>query len=204
MVKCTIAPRGNSRIMSKGMVIFDLDGTLTVPVLDFDAIRAELGLGPGPVLESLARLDDDARRAAEVVLRRHESAAALGSVLQPGAAETIRELRARGWPVAILTRNTQEWTEVVLAKHGVTVDGLCTRDDGVVKPSPEPVLRLCERAGRDPRASWMVGDHLFDILSGRSAGARTVLLLGPATMEEWEAEADHTIASLPELLVLVQ
>jgi len=28
-------------------VIFDLDGTLTEPLLDFDAMRAEIGLAPG-------------------------------------------------------------------------------------------------------------------------------------------------------------
>ena len=37
--------------------IFDLDGTLTVAVHDFDAIRAELGLPVGrPILEELATL----------------------------------------------------------------------------------------------------------------------------------------------------
>ena len=40
-------------------VIFDLDGTLTEPVLDFDAMRAEIGLPEGvPILEQL----DGARR----------------------------------------------------------------------------------------------------------------------------------------------
>ena len=189
--------------MARGIVIFDLDGTLTIPVLDFNAIRAEANLRPGPILESLAELADDERRAAEAILRRHESAAAHGSKLQPGAADTIHELRERGWPVAILTRNAREWTEVVLDKHGVKVDALCTRDDGVIKPSPEPVRLLCARAGRYPADSWMVGDHLFDILSGRAAGAHTALLLGPATEEAWKTKADYTIESLPELLDLV-
>ena len=35
-------------------VIFDLDGTLTEPVLDFDAMRAEIGLPEGvPILEHI-------------------------------------------------------------------------------------------------------------------------------------------------------
>ena len=33
--------------------IFDLDGTLTVPELDFAAIRAEMGIAEGPILEEL-------------------------------------------------------------------------------------------------------------------------------------------------------
>ena len=38
-------------------VIFDLDGTLTEPVLDFDAMRAEIGLTGGTILEQLEQLD---------------------------------------------------------------------------------------------------------------------------------------------------
>jgi len=37
-------------------IIFDMDGTLTVPVLDFDRIRSEIGLPAGPILESLLAL----------------------------------------------------------------------------------------------------------------------------------------------------
>ena len=39
-------------------VIFDLDGTLTVPTLDFDAIRADIGAGDGPILEYLQGLPE--------------------------------------------------------------------------------------------------------------------------------------------------
>ena len=39
-------------------VIFDLDGTITEPYLDFDAIREEIGLGKngGPVLEAMEKM----------------------------------------------------------------------------------------------------------------------------------------------------
>ena len=49
-------------------MIFDLDGTLTEPVLDFDAIRAEIGLPEGvPILEHLDVLDGAGRARAEAV-----------------------------------------------------------------------------------------------------------------------------------------
>ena len=54
-------------------VIFDLDGTLADSLLDFDAIRAEIGLAPGlPILEQLADVDAAARDRAEIIMRRHE------------------------------------------------------------------------------------------------------------------------------------
>ena len=57
-------------------VIFDLDGTLADPLLDFDAIRAEIGLAPGlPILEQLADATPAARARAEEIMRRHERTA---------------------------------------------------------------------------------------------------------------------------------
>jgi HAD superfamily hydrolase (TIGR01509 family) len=185
------------------MIIFDLDGTLTVPVLDFDAIRAEIGLPPGPILESLDRLDQDRRDAALAVLHRHEERAAHESMLQIGARETIEDLRNMGFPIAVLTRNARRWARVVFEKHGLKIDALRTRDDGVIKPSPEPITRLCAENGADPAASWMVGDHLFDLQSGNAAGCLTVLMVGDGALPDYIDHADHVITALPALVDLV-
>ena len=40
--------------------IFDLDGTLTIPQLDFEGSRKEMGIAAGPILEELELLDDEA------------------------------------------------------------------------------------------------------------------------------------------------
>ena len=186
-----------------GAVIFDLDGTLTRPFLDFDAIRAELGLPPGPILEAMSRMTAPDRQRAEVVVHEHERRAAEQAELQPGACETIDHLRSRGFPVAILTRNSRISTGTVLNRFAIRVDAIRTRDDGVVKPSPEPVLALCRTLGVDPRASWMVGDYLFDIQAGRAAGATTILLQVDDAPPSFAGEADHVIQSLPEVLAVV-
>lgn len=185
-----------------GMVIFDLDGTLTVPVLDFDLMRAEMGIASGPILEALDRMAAADRERAERVLHRHEEAAATESVLRPGAARCLELLRSGGWPVAILTRNARRWTQVVLDRHGLTVDACWTRDDGEVKPSPHAILQLCRRCGREPCQSWMVGDHLFDIQCGQAAGCRTVLVVD-GDPPVYAGDADHVISDLGELARLV-
>jgi HAD superfamily hydrolase (TIGR01549 family) len=184
------------------MVIFDLDGTLTVPVLDFDLMRAEMGIASGPILEALDRMDAAERERAEHVLHRHEEAAATGSVLRPGATDCLESLRSGGWPVAILTRNARRWTQVVLERHRLTVDACWTRDDGEVKPSPHAILELCRRCGREPVRSWMVGDHLFDIQCGRAAGCRTVLVVDDET-PPYAEQADHVIRELETLVELI-
>ena len=185
-----------------GLMIFDLDGTLTVPVLDFDAIRAELGIASGPILEAMAKMTDRQRAWAETVLQRHEADAAHGSILQDGAAETLTALRDRGHRIAILTRNTRRWTQVVIQKHSLTIDAVRCREDGAIKPSAEPILALCEETGCAAQSTWMIGDHLFDIESGRQAGCTTALLVNQGRVPDYAARADHVIHRLPELLEL--
>lgn len=186
-----------------GAVIFDLDGTLTLPNLDFDAIRAELHLPPGPILEAMSQMSDAQRRRAEVIVETHEERAARDAELQPDARETIEALRHRGFPVAILTRNSRKSATTVMEAFDIRVDALRTREDGAVKPSPEPVRELCHILGASPQSSWMVGDYLFDIQAGRSAGATTILLQVADEPPPYAAEADYVVRSLREVLDVV-
>lgn len=188
----------------RSAVIFDLDGTITQPYLDFDRIRAEVGLPAGrPILEALDTLSDSDRAQAERVLDRHEQQAAEQSTLNEGARETIAELRDRGYPVAILTRNVRRWTRFILAKHDIDVDLIRCREDGAIKPSPVPIRDICRTLDADPRESWVVGDHRFDMICGREAGARTVLLLSAPDRSDFAELADHVVRTLPEIMPLV-
>jgi len=187
----------------RSAVIFDLDGTLTKPYLNFDAIRAEIGLPPGPILESLEAMDEPSRAEAERILLRHEWDAARNATLHDGAVEIVAACRARGFPTAILTRNARPTVDHVLRSHGIIVDAIRTREDGAIKPSPEPVLSICAELNVDPTASWVVGDFLFDILSGRRAGTRTVLMIGDADFPAFSDQADFVIRRLSELLPIL-
>lgn len=187
------------------IVIFDMDGTLTRPLLNFDLIRAEIGLGKGPVLEAVQALPPDRRPRAEAILQRHEDQAAAASELQPGAATVVASIRAAGIPAVLMTRNTRRSVDVVLARHGLTFDLIWTREDGPMKPSPEPILEICRRLNTDPRRSWAVGDFHYDILCGAAAGSRTVLLVNDRDAPpDWATEADEVIYDLVELLDLLK
>ncbi len=188
--------------VSRSAIIFDFDGTITKPYLDFDAIRREIGV-EGLVLEAIAKMDAADRERAEAVLLRHEREAALNATLHEGAVDVINTCRARGHPVGIVTRNARPSVDLVLCNQGLTVDALRTREDGAIKPSPEPVLSICDELGADPQESWMVGDHLLDIETGRAAGCRTVLIIGDREWADFADQADHVIQRLPELLDLV-
>lgn len=185
-------------------VIFDLDGTLTRPHLDFEAIRAEIGLSAGPILESIAEMDPAAAERAMSILQRHEWVAAENAVLHEGAVEVVDKCRAMGHSVGLLTRNTRLVVDHFIDVHGFSFDAIRTRDDGAIKPSPAPVLSICDEVGAAPSRSYMVGDFLFDILSGSAAGAKTVLMVGDDPLPEFAGRADHVIRRLGELIAILR
>lgn len=185
-------------------VIFDLDGTLTVPLLDFDAIRDEIGLAPGlPILEQLAGADEGAKRRAEAILERHELDAIARATLADGCDELLALLRARRVPFGILTRNTRLAVRRFVDRFAIEVAGAFTREDGPPKPSPAGVLALCGNFGVAPPQTLTVGDFKFDVLAGRAAGSRTALVTPepPQNLDEW-GPPDLVVASLRDLLPL--
>lgn len=53
-------------------VVFDLDGTLTVPVLDFARMRRETGILHGDILVELEKMDTENRKRCEAIIERIE------------------------------------------------------------------------------------------------------------------------------------
>ncbi|MCG8406121.1 MAG: HAD family hydrolase [Phycisphaerales bacterium] len=185
------------------IVIFDMDGTLTRPNLDFDRIREEIGLGieDEPILEAMSRMTPGDRARTQAILQRHEDKAAAESQLQPGAAEVVSTVRASGIPAVLMTRNSRRSVGMFNHRHRIEFDLTWTREDGPMKPSPEPVIEICRRFEVDPADAWVVGDFHYDIRCGAAAGSTTVLLLDPESKKpDWADEADFIIYELPELL----
>lgn len=155
-------------------VLFDMDGTLTEPMLDFPRIKREMGIGERPILEAMADMSAEERAAAEVVLHRHEEEAARLSRLNPGCREVLALLDAQGVRRALITRNCRSSVHTVLSTHGLAINVLISREDAPPKPDPEPLYRACRQLEVAPEDVWMVGDGEFDVQAGLNAGARTV------------------------------
>ena len=63
--------------MSLHAMLFDLDGTLTRPLLDFPSMKREIGLSPDSfILEALEAMTPEERHRAMVIVERHEQEAA--------------------------------------------------------------------------------------------------------------------------------
>ena len=186
-------------------VLFDLDGTLTRPNLDFDALRAEIGVRDRrPILEWLAGQTDTVRERAWEIIHRHELEAARTAQLAEGARELLAAIAELGLKTALVTRNSRRSVELVLRRLGLDFDAVVTREDCAPKPSPEPVLECARRLGLLPEETLVVGDFYFDIQSGLAAGARTALVgassAPPFPGSDPPPEADHVVNSLRELI----
>ncbi|HWI39992.1 MAG TPA: HAD family hydrolase [Verrucomicrobiae bacterium] len=187
--------------------IFDLDGTLTVPVHDFAAIRQELGIPDGgDILEHVASAPAESAVLMRERLRLIEDELALRTRPAEGALALLQALRRNGARMGVLTRNTREVAlrtlELIGAADCFPEQDVLGRDEARPKPDPDGILALAGRWGADPAATVMVGDYLYDLQAGRRAGATTVHVeRGP--VPRWPELADVVVAGLDELAMLV-
>jgi len=203
-------------------VLFDFDGTLTLPeAIDFAALRASLGVPPGsPILEYIASLPSALdRERKHSLLAQWEEAAARASLPNAGAEELLSHLKERGLAAAILTRNTRRSVELALGNfrstHVTDFAAVVTRE-AKARPKPEPdgVYIAAALLKVQPSELLVVGDFVYDIAAGKAAGARTVLITNGADAARAaaatrarvgaavpfvDAAPDHVITTLAEL-----
>lgn len=191
--------------MSIKAVIFDLDGTITQPYFDFDAIREEIGLArdSGPLLESMEKMTPQLRQKAEKILYKHEQNAVIESELNAGAKHTLSRLRASGIYIGILTRNQRANAHAIASKHNLHFDAVIGREDGPAKPDAFGVLELCRQFDVKPQETILVGDYLFDLLCAKAAGAYAVLLTNHHQADDFAEHADFCIENISGILEII-
>lgn len=198
------------RIFAARHWVFDLDGTLTVPSHDFDAIRRALDIAPeADILEHLASLPADVAREKHAWLFDHERTLARAARPATGAVELVSHLHEKGVRLGILTRNARELACLTLEAIGLSWaferESVLGREDAAPKPRPDGLLRIAETWQVSPSALVMVGDYRFDLECGRRASASTVLVNLPEN--PWPELADHhapSCSALHALLVAVR
>lgn len=182
--------------------VFDLDGTLTIAVHDFAAIRRALGTRDDEdILAHIAALpvhEADAKRA---WLLGHERGLALISRPAIGAVALVRSLAARGCRLGILTRNLRELALLSLEAIGLAdcfdPADVLGREDAPPKPDPAGLHRLAEHWAIEPAQLTMVGDYAYDLACARAAGAQAVLVNLPEN--RWPDLAHWHFADCGEL-----
>jgi HAD superfamily hydrolase (TIGR01549 family) len=180
-------------------IIFDLDETLVASGLDFDLMRAEMRLPSSvPLLEAIAELSTEEQGRCNEILNRHEGAGAARAELIPGVKDFLRRLSERGLRQAVVTRNSRALVVPLLARLGLEMNPVLTRDDGPVKPDPAAILEICRVWQTYPTRTVVIGDYRFDLEMARQAGAKSVLFLGKRAgqpLPAWASMADLVLAS---------
>jgi HAD superfamily hydrolase (TIGR01549 family) len=185
-------------------LLFDMDGTLTCPYLDFPRMKEEMGIPlDEPILEAMARMDDVQRDRASAILLQHEETAAAQSALNAGCRELLDRVQRLQIPTALITRNSRASVRTVLERHSLSMKVLITRQDGPAKPDPAPLRLACARLGVECADAWMIGDGRYDVQAALAAGARAVWLSHGAQRAFPEAPW-RTVADLGELAALLQ
>ncbi|MCD6335156.1 MAG: HAD-IA family hydrolase [Candidatus Latescibacteria bacterium] len=181
-------------------VIFDMDGTITVPYIDWKALRAEIRAREGSTLiEYIESLDADERKWATGVLERFENEAAMHSELNDGVRELLNLLKIRGIKTALVTNNNGQSMRLVLEKHGLSFNVNLSREDGRIKPSADLVLKAMAQLDLDREEVVLIGDGRYDLWASEEAGIPFILLRHPDT------KMDHhpAVTSLGEVASLL-
>jgi HAD superfamily hydrolase (TIGR01509 family) len=151
-------------------VIFDLDGTLVSSTLDFPTMCKEVGCVPGhDILEYAKTLSGNDRQKVEQIIYNHEMRDAESAGVIEGVHDTLESLKQANIDIAIVTRNSAEATNMKLARAGLTVEYVVTREQAPPKPAPDALLQVAARWQHVPRDCVYVGDFRYDLEAARNA-----------------------------------
>ena len=126
------------------------------------------------------------------------------SALYPGVMETLEYFKLKGFTIALLTTKSQEQAENVLRYSKIrdyfsSVNG---RNPGSeLKPSPVPLLHICESVNIPVTQTMMIGDSELDVQCGKNAGATTcAVTYGYRTLEQLTKEKpDFMVDSIKDI-----
>ncbi len=178
------------------LLIFDWDGTLMdsadkivrcfqaaghdcgLLALKDETIRRTIGLGVTEALSRLLPEADQAARAA-VAARYREHFLHLNDTampLFPGVMSGLRDLRARGYRLAVATGKSRQGLEAAFNVSGLAdlFDVSRCADEARSKPDPLMLTQILAATGVPAGRALMVGDTSYDIEMAARAGIASV------------------------------
>lgn len=181
-------------------VIFDLDGTLVDSALNFSSMCDDIGWPRGTaLLERLAELQDaNESDRVQQIIRQHELRGAHQARWMPGAEQCLQKLVKARIPLALLTRNMREATQLTIARLSIPIQRVLTREDCAPKPDPTGLLQFAAELQLPVHQMMYVGDYVFDLQTAANAGMPSCLYLNKLN-EHFAAQATWTFRHFDEL-----
>ena len=191
-------------IKQKKFWIFDMDGTLTLAVHDFPAIKKELGTPLDmDILQGISLMSEEEAEKAYRQLQEIEFRLASIGKKSPGTAELLHVLEANERYLGILTRNNQiNTTETLRASEldkFFLKEYIISRDDAQPKPNPEGIYILLDKWKASPNDAVMVSDCIFDLSQSKGRFAH-YLYVDPTGEFVFRDQADFCVKQLGEVL----
>jgi len=127
--------------------------------------------------------------------------------LYPDVEKTLSDLKKDGKKIALLTTKSQDQAQNILHHFGLDkyFDEIMGRRNGIeVKPSPEPLLHICNSLSVLPTQTMMIGDSELDVQCGKNAKTKTCAVTwGYRSKNILEKEKpDYIVEKIYELLLL--
>ena len=216
--------------MSKGLIIFDFDGTLgntrrnivttmqmainelQLPYRSEDECASTIGL---PLAGCFKTMFPDLEesfisRCAETYRRIfNENLLTIKPEAFPGVVATLSALKERDYTLTIASSRSRNSLKELTYDMGIAdyISYILGADDvKEAKPKPEPVLKTLAAMHFNAGETLVVGDMAVDILMGANAGAKTCgVTWGNGTKNELEnAGATFIIDRMEEILEIVE
>ncbi|GER40498.1 phosphoglycolate phosphatase [Striga asiatica] len=203
-------------------VVFDMDGTLTVPVIDFPAMyRTVLGeqeyvriKSENPsgidILHHIETWSSDKQKRAYEIIADFEKQGLDRLQIMPGASELYGFLDSKNIRRGLITRNVKDAVDLFHRRFGMIFCPALSREFRPYKPDPAPLLHICSNWEVQPNEVMMVGDSLKDdVVCGKRAGAFTCLLdetgrYDSPQYQNFEYKPDYKVSSLVEVHKLLE
>lgn len=180
------------------LIIFDLDGTLVDAYAainsSFNYVLARLGLKPqrADVIRRSVGWGDrnllkpyvpegDLELALRLYRKHHKHSLLKHARLYPHAGLLLRQLRAKGYKLAVASNRPTEFS-LILLRHLRLMDlfdyVLCADKLKYGKPNPEILNKIIMRFGFKKSQVLYVGDMAIDAQAGRRAKVKTIIVTG--------------------------
>lgn len=204
-------------------LVFDLDGTLVkshkniydATVHSFNQLKVKFNLPEDEFNKKIGHHFEDIFNDFGIVVEDFEEFINVykkayfeyidSSELYENVEETLDELKAREFKIALLTTKGQDQADKIINHFNLSHNFdyiMGRRPDIAHKPAPDMLLKVCEELNSDPKNTLMVGDTEMDILCGKNAGSKTCgVTYGYRTKEDVKnLNPDFVIDELSELL----
>lgn len=180
---------------------------LSLPQPSVEKIQAVIGLPLRDTFTQAAGISDESiiSQCIEIYRANYNEVSLRTVTLFPEVEATLRKLHSEGYILTVASSKGKEALMKLLAELGISqyVTHVYGEQDVIrKKPAPDMALHIMRQTGTTPEESIVVGDTVFDIQMGKSAGCHTCAVTYGNHSEEKLASAapEYMISDFSKLI----